>query len=100
MGQSDGARFSDAVARAPSNLVKGASVMGHVFISYHGEDGDFVADLIRQLEGAGIRAWSENERLRNGEGWREAIDQAIRDAFALIVVFSPTARASEQIQYE
>jgi hypothetical protein len=74
--------------------------MGHVFISYQSEDGEFVADMIRQIEGAGFSVWSDNERLRTGEGWREAIDQAIRDAFALAVILSPAASQSEQISYE
>jgi HEAT repeat protein len=74
--------------------------MGHVFISYQSEDGEFVADMIRQIEDAGFSIWSDNERLRTGEGWREAIDQAIRDAFALIVILSPAASRSEQINYE
>ncbi len=74
--------------------------MGHVFISYQGEDGAFVADLIQQIEGAGFVAWADNERLRTGEGWREATDQAIRDAFALMVIWSPAAITSQQIAYE
>ncbi len=68
--------------------------MGHVFISYQNDDGEFVTDVIRQIEGAGFSVWSDQERLRTGEGWREAIDQAIRDAFALLVILSPVARAA------
>jgi HEAT repeat protein len=74
--------------------------MGHVFISYQSEDGEFVADVIRQIEGAGFSVWSDHERLRTGEGWREAIDQAIRDAFALIVILSSASSQSHQINYE
>ncbi len=74
--------------------------MGHVFISYQNEDGEFVADVIRQIEGAGFSVWSDQERLRTGEGWREAIDQAIRDAFALVVILSPAGSQSQQINYE
>lgn len=74
--------------------------MGHVFISYRSEDGEFVAEVIRQLDGAGFRVWSENERLRDGDAWRESIDQAIRDAFAMIVVLTPAAHDSQQIMYE
>jgi HEAT repeat protein len=74
--------------------------MGHVFISYQNDDGEFVTDVIRQIEGAGFSVWSDQERLRTGEGWREAIDQAIRDAFALVVILSPSASQSQQINYE
>jgi HEAT repeat protein len=74
--------------------------MGHVFLSYRSEDGDFVSGIIRQLEDAGFSLWADNERLRASEKWREAIDQAIRDAFAVLVVMTPEARVSEQIMYE
>jgi HEAT repeat protein len=74
--------------------------MGHVFISYQNDDGEFVTDVIRQIEGAGFSVWSDQERLRTGEGWREAIDQAIREAFALVVILSPVASQSQQINYE
>jgi HEAT repeat protein len=72
----------------------------HVFISYRGEDGEFVADLTRQLEGASFKVWLENERLRTEGEWRESSDQAIREAFALIVVMTPAAKLSDQITYE
>jgi HEAT repeat protein len=74
--------------------------MGHVFISYHSEDGEFVADVIRQLEDAGFQVWLDHERLRAEGKWRESIDTAIRDAFALLVILTPAARDSEQIMYE
>ncbi len=74
--------------------------MGHVFVSYTRSDQDFAADVVRQVEGAGFQVWSDNERLRRGEAWREAIDQAIRDASVLIAILTPAARQSEQVMYE
>lgn len=73
--------------------------MEHVFITYTRSDQDFAASVTRQIEGAGFRVWMDNERL-HGDTWREAIDQAIRDAFAVIVILTPAARQSEQIMYE
>lgn len=74
--------------------------MGHIYISYRQEEGAFVTELARQLEGAGFQVWGEDEALHATEGWRDDIDQAIREAFALIVVLTPAARAAEQIMYE
>ena len=74
--------------------------MSHVFISYRSEDGEFAANLIRQLEDAGFQVWSDNERLRAGAQWREAIDQALREAFALVILLAPGTRASELMMYE
>ncbi|MBN1200619.1 MAG: HEAT repeat domain-containing protein [Anaerolineae bacterium] len=74
--------------------------MGHVYISYKPKDAAFAADLIRQLEDAGFRVWSDTERLRADGQWRESIDQAIRDAFALLVIQPSDASASEHMMYE
>ncbi|MBN1565710.1 MAG: HEAT repeat domain-containing protein [Anaerolineae bacterium] len=74
--------------------------MGHVFISYDSEDGDFVLDVTRQLEDAGFRVWSQHARLRAEGKWRESTDDAIREAFALLVIMTPKVRESEQVSYE
>jgi tetratricopeptide (TPR) repeat protein len=72
----------------------------HVFISYQHDDGEFAENLIHAVEKNGFKTWIDSDRLNPGEDWREGIDQAIRDAFALIVIMSPTAKASEYVTYE
>lgn len=72
----------------------------HVFISYKHEDETFAATLIRQVQLAGFTVWIDSEQLRAGENWREAINYAIRDAFALVVIMTPEAKASEYVTYE
>ncbi|MEZ4671973.1 MAG: HEAT repeat domain-containing protein [Anaerolineae bacterium] len=72
----------------------------HIFVSYkHGEQ-EFVDMLIHQLQAAGFEVWVDSEQLRAGENWREAINFAIQDAFALILVISPEAKASQYVTYE
>lgn len=73
--------------------------MAHIFISYRHGDGDFAAALREQLRGAGFEVWLDTD-LQAGDQWREGIDQAIRDALALIVVMTPAAKASEYVTYE
>jgi len=71
-----------------------------VFICYHHDDGDF-ADLLKsRIKAAGFDPWKAPESIRPGEEWRAEIDQAIKDAFALIVVMTPEAKASEYVTYE
>jgi hypothetical protein len=72
----------------------------HVFISYKHEDRVFASQLIRQVQTAGFRVWIDDEQLRAGENWREAINTAIRQSFALILVLTPDARTSEYVTYE
>lgn len=74
--------------------------MAHVFISYAHVDGDFVSLLRIELERAGFEAWIDHERLRAGDSWREDIDSAIREAFAMIAVMSPAAFESKYVTYE
>lgn len=72
----------------------------HVFVSYKHEDLDFATMLIRQLQVAGFSVWIDSEQLRAGENWRESINYAIKEAFALVLVISPEARQSEYVTYE
>ena len=73
--------------------------MPHIFISYHHSDTRFVEALQSQLLDAGVQTWRDPD-LRAGESWREAIDQAIRDAAAVVLVLSPAAKASPYVNYE
>ncbi len=72
----------------------------HIFISYSRKDSEFAKDLKKRLEAADVEVWTDESRLVPGEDWRESIDQAIRDALALIVVITPTAEASKYVTYE
>src|SRR5436305_14988013 len=72
----------------------------HVFISYKHEDGDFADVLIYKIKEAGFETWVDNDRLHAGEDWRAEIDQAIKNAVALVVVMTPEAKASEYVTYE
>src|SRR6266516_4660765 len=72
----------------------------HIFISYKHEDSDFAEVLINKLEKAGFKTWVDSDQLHIGEDWRTGIDEAIKNAFALIVIMSPEAKASEYVTYE
>lgn len=72
----------------------------HVFISYKHEDRIFASQLIQRVQTAGFRVWIDEEQLRAGENWREAINSAIRQAFAVVLVITPESRSSEYVTYE
>ncbi len=73
--------------------------MNHVFISYKHQDATFASKLARQLEDAGFSIWMD-EQVRAGENWRESINDAIKAAFAMIVVMTPESKHSEYVTYE
>lgn len=71
----------------------------HVFISYKREDRRYVNELEKRIQKAGLATWTDKE-ISAGENWETAIDAAIQDAFALVLVMTPKARASEYVTYE
>lgn len=73
--------------------------MGHIFISYSRNDTNFADLLLKRLQEAGFEVWMDSI-LPVGTDWRQEIDQAIRQAFVLLVVVSPHAKASEYVTYE
>src|SRR5215469_16205978 len=71
----------------------------HVFVSYEQEDGDFAENVISRLEQKGFQTWADH-KIGAGEEWRTSIDLAIKNSFALIVIMTPQAKASEYVTYE
>jgi hypothetical protein len=76
------------------------STKGHLFVSHSKEDGDFAELLKLKLEREGHDAWIDTDRLDPGLDWRMEIDQAIKEATAVLAIMSPDARASEYVTYE
>lgn len=72
----------------------------HIFVSYKHEDSDFAEVLINRVEKAGFNIWVDHDQLHIGADWRNEIDLAIKSSFALIVIMSPEAKASEYVTYE
>jgi hypothetical protein len=73
--------------------------MNHVFISHSHEDGDFAEIMNSRLTLAGFTVWTD-VRILGGVDWRKEIDQAIKNASALIVIVTEEARTSEYVTYE
>jgi hypothetical protein len=73
--------------------------MNHIFISHSHEDNDFAENLQNRLREADLTAWRDTD-IAGGEDWREEIDRAIKEAFALLVVMTDEAKRSEYVAYE
>lgn len=74
--------------------------MAQVFVSYAHKDHKFVEGLKGKLLDANIQPMVDTDFLRPGEDWRQEIDTAIRDSFALIAVMTPNAFESKYVTYE
>ncbi len=73
--------------------------MPHVFISYKHEDLAFAQELTLFAQRRGMPIWLDTS-IQPGEEWRGAIDKAIAEAFAVVVIMTPEARLSDYITYE
>ena len=74
--------------------------MKHVFVSYSHKDNDFAELLRTELQRVGYTMLASLESLKAGEDWREGIDDAIKSAFAVIVIISPKFDLSKYVTYE
>lgn len=73
--------------------------MSYVFISYNHIDTFHATKLAKLLEEVNISTWMDTKNITLGKEWRQEIDDAIRKAFAVIVVWTPNA-SSPYITYE
>jgi isopentenyl diphosphate isomerase/L-lactate dehydrogenase-like FMN-dependent dehydrogenase len=69
--------------------------MGYVFVSYEERDCDFAKELMLRLKYVGIPVWEQGNITHVPAERYAQIDQAIRNASALIVVMTPEAKASD-----
>ncbi len=73
--------------------------MSHVFIAYSRVNEEFIFIVRQQLQNAGFQVFMDKDIAPGGD-WRHEIDGAIRSAFALVVIMTPAAKASEYVTYE
>lgn len=72
----------------------------HTFICYAREDTDFVLALARKIRTRGVRMWLDQWDIRGGMKWNDAIDDAIEDCAAFLIVLSAASVASDEVQGE
>lgn len=76
--------------------------MSHVFISYkHGDftQSDFLQKLETTITAANVPIWRDN-LIKAGENWETAIDTAIDDSFALLLLMTQNVSESQYVTYE
>jgi tetratricopeptide (TPR) repeat protein len=71
-----------------------------LFISYAHADSAFVDRLETDLQKQGFDPWVDRQRLKGGQRWRRKLQDAVKGAQVLLIVLSPDAVASENVQIE
>jgi hypothetical protein len=71
-----------------------------IFISHHHDDREFARLLKKRIEKNKLKAWIDADRLEAGANWTDAIDHAIREAAAVVIVMTPKATQSQYVTYE
>ena len=74
--------------------------MDHIFISYTHLDADFAENLSNKLKVAGFNTWIDYAGLKAGDDWRKGIEQAIKEASALVLIMSPESISSPYVTFE
>jgi hypothetical protein len=72
----------------------------HIFISYAHKDQSFVHHLATQLKSRGAPIWLDQWDIPAGANWNQSIDSALYGCGQFLIVLSPAAVASSQVQGE
>lgn len=79
--------------------------MSRVFICYSREDSAFADRLVADLKAAGVPTWRDVDDIpgdvaANTQSWRRAVNAALRECTHMIVVLSPDAVDSIEVEAE
>jgi hypothetical protein len=74
--------------------------MAHVFISYSKKDIEIARFIRFSLQNAGIPVWMDEHGIGTGDKWINAIESALNDASAMIVLMSQSAKNSDWVNRE
>lgn len=65
-----------------------ADLKPHVFLSHVREDAEHVERLAADLEARGIETWIDRHKIKPGQRWQKAIEDAIRSGAFFVACFS------------
>jgi hypothetical protein len=75
-------------------------VRQRVFVSYRRADAAAADAVLQRLEAAGYGVWLDRSDIGGGSRWREAIEQALQQADAVIFLVSQRALESDEVYRE
>ncbi|MEH6535472.1 MAG: toll/interleukin-1 receptor domain-containing protein [Psychroserpens sp.] len=71
-----------------------------IFVSYSSKDRPFALGLTKELQSLGANVWIDQLGIKLGQNWDNAIDDALESADTVILIISPTAVSSQNVQDE
>ena len=74
--------------------------MRHVFVIYSRIDSEGVDHIVARLGNDGFNVWLDREVIKGGDVWREAIVEAVDNAYACVLMLSPNSVASDNVRKE
>ena len=74
--------------------------MSQVFISYARLDGSLVKPIAERIESAGHKVWLDKSTIPGGAAWQEEIIRGIERADVFLLMMSPSALSSENVERE
>jgi predicted regulator of Ras-like GTPase activity (Roadblock/LC7/MglB family) len=74
--------------------------MKHIFISYSRKNIEWMHKVKTDLESKAFETWTDEELTPGTRAWKLAIQNAIENAGAMVVLMSPDAKASEWVDRE
>ncbi|MDX2161683.1 MAG: FHA domain-containing protein [bacterium] len=88
------------VSRLGTGLQPGA-LEDHVMISYSRDAWEsVVANLTLSLQDAGLNVWVDQYLVQGSEDWRAAVEQALLECWAMVIVVSPNSLNSNYVKME
>ena len=71
-----------------------------IFVSYSSKDRPFAEGLVGELRDLGVDAWIDQTGIKLGENWDNAIEEALEKSDTFMLLISPSAVKSPNVQDE
>jgi hypothetical protein len=72
----------------------------HIFVSYSRADSETVDAIVSRLKRDGFDVWLDREAIMGGDIWSQEIVKAVGNAYAFLLMLSPSAAASKNVRQE
>jgi hypothetical protein len=74
--------------------------MQHIFVSYSRADSETVDAIVSRLKRDGFDVWLDRKAIMGGDIWSQEIVKAVGNAYAFLLLLSPSAAVSKYVRQE